>query len=76
MRKIKCVFCDSAEVEFFSLYGQTLLGSQYYCRNCRSIFEVVRFDDADLEKADLEKADLEEADLESDEKEMKEEDEI
>jgi hypothetical protein len=49
MRKIQCVFCDSAEVELFSLYGQTLLGSQYYCRNCKSIFEVVRFDDDDLE---------------------------
>lgn len=61
MRKIQCVFCDSIEVELFSLYGQTLLGSQYYCRNCRSIFEAVRFDDADLE---------------SNEKEMKKEDEI
>ena len=61
MRKIQCVFCGSAEVELFSLFGQTLLGSQYYCRNCRSIFEVVRFDDADLE---------------SDEKELKKEDEI
>jgi len=49
MRKIQCVFCDSADVEFFSLYGQTLLGTQYYCRNCKSIFEVVRFDDEDLE---------------------------
>ena len=61
MRKIRCVFCDSDEVDLFSLYGQTLLGSQYYCRDCRSIFEVVRFDDADLE---------------SDEKEMKKKDEI
>ena len=44
---IKCVFCDSAETELFSLFGQTLLGSQYYCNNCKSIFEVVRFDDDD-----------------------------
>jgi len=48
MRKIQCVFCDSAEVELISLYGQTLLGSQYYCRNCNSIFEAIRFDDEDL----------------------------
>lgn len=45
MRKVQCVFCESAEVELFSLYGQTLLGSQYYCRNCKSIFEAIRFDD-------------------------------
>ena len=45
MRKIRCVFCDSEAVELFSLYGGTLLGSQYYCRDCRSIFEVVRFGD-------------------------------
>lgn len=45
MREIKCAFCESTDVELFSLYGQTLLGTQYYCNNCRSIFEVVRFDD-------------------------------
>jgi len=51
MREIKCAFCESTDVELFSLYGQTLLGTQYYCNNCRSIFEVVRFDDeADLEE--------------------------
>lgn len=49
MRKIECVFCDSDQVELFSLFGQTLLGSQYYCNNCKSIFEAVRFDDDDLE---------------------------
>ena len=49
MREIKCAFCESTDVELFSLYGQTLLGSQYYCNNCRSIFEVIRFDDEDLE---------------------------
>jgi transposase-like protein len=45
MRQINCPFCESADVAFFSLYGQTLLGSQYYCNSCKSIFEVVRFDD-------------------------------
>lgn len=43
MTKPKCPFCDSTDAELFSLYGQTLFGSQYYCNNCRSIFEVVRF---------------------------------
>ena len=51
MREIKCAFCESTDVELFSLYGQTLLGTQYYCNNCHSIFEVVRFDDeADVEE--------------------------
>ena len=45
MRKILCVFCESADVELFSLFGQTLLGSQYYCNGCKSIFEVIRFDE-------------------------------
>ena len=42
---IQCPFCDSVNIELFSLYGQTLLGSQYYCYNCQSIFEAVRYDD-------------------------------
>lgn len=45
MRKIQCIFCESDKVELFSLFGQTLLGSQYYCQNCKSIFEVVRFEE-------------------------------
>jgi len=48
-REIACVFCDSTDVELFSLYGQTLLGSQYYCRSCKAIFEAIRFDDEESE---------------------------
>jgi hypothetical protein len=44
-KPIQCAFCDSSDVKLFSLYGQTLLGSQYYCNACRSIFEVVRFEE-------------------------------
>lgn len=55
MRKIVCVFCESPDVELISLYGQTLLGSQYYCRSCRSIFEAVRFDNDDSESNEKEK---------------------
>lgn len=46
-REVRCAFCDSTDVELFSLYGQTLLGTQYYCRNCRSIFEAIRYDEED-----------------------------
>ena len=45
MIKPTCPFCDSTDAELFSLYGQTLLGSQYYCNDCRSIFEAIRFDE-------------------------------
>jgi len=41
-----CLYCQSTDTELFSLYGQTLLGSQYFCKSCRSIFEIIRFDDA------------------------------
>ena len=47
MPSVVCLFCESTDVEMMSLFGQTLLGSQYYCRECKSIFEVVRFDDED-----------------------------
>ena len=40
-----CMYCDSADTELFSLFGNTLLGSQYRCKCCHAIFEVVRFDD-------------------------------
>ncbi len=42
---VACVFCNSTDTEEFSLYGQTLMGSQYYCNHCRSVFEVIRFED-------------------------------
>ncbi len=45
--RIACPFCDSTETEFFSLFGQFLLASQYYCRNCQMVFDVVRWTEAD-----------------------------
>lgn len=39
----RCPFCLSQDTELISLFGQTLMGSQYYCRNCRSVFEAVRW---------------------------------
>ena len=41
--RIACPFCNSSETEFFSLFGQFLLASQYYCRSCRTVFDVVRW---------------------------------
>ncbi len=42
-RTIACAFCNTTDVTPFSLFGQTLLGAQYSCNRCHSVFEVVRF---------------------------------
>ncbi len=44
-RQIPCPFCNSTETEMLALFGQFLLASQYYCRNCRTAFDVVRWED-------------------------------
>ena len=41
--RIACPFCNSSETEFFSLFIQFLLASQYYCRSCRTVFDVGRW---------------------------------
>jgi hypothetical protein len=43
--KIVCPFCASAETELFSMFSQFLLASQYYCRSCKTVFDVVRWDE-------------------------------
>ena len=58
MRNIQCLYCESTDVELLSLYGQTLLGSQYYCRACKSIFEVIRFDDEDDAEESVKESEL------------------
>jgi hypothetical protein len=40
---VPCAFCDSTDTELISLFGQFLLGSQYYCNNCHTVFETVRW---------------------------------
>jgi hypothetical protein len=50
VREIVCPFCNSADNELFSLFGQTLIGTQYYCRNCHTVFEVVRWEERDDEE--------------------------
>jgi late competence protein required for DNA uptake (superfamily II DNA/RNA helicase) len=43
-RRIECPHCDSTETELFSHFGSMLLSAQYYCRNCRTVFDWVRWD--------------------------------
>ena len=40
---IICPFCGSTDNELFALFSQFLLGSQYYCNSCRSVFDVIRW---------------------------------
>ncbi len=40
---ITCPFCGSGDTELFSLFGSSLLTSQYYCRGCRTAFERVKW---------------------------------
>jgi hypothetical protein len=42
-RGVPCAFCDSTDTELIALFGQFLLGSQFYCHNCHSVFEAVRW---------------------------------
>jgi hypothetical protein len=47
--QVACAFCDSTDTELFSLFGQSLLGSQYYCNNCHTVFEAIRWTGAEAQ---------------------------
>jgi C4-type Zn-finger protein len=46
-REIACPHCGSTDVELEAPFGSTLMTRQYYCRGCRTVFEWVRWEDAD-----------------------------
>jgi hypothetical protein len=49
---VRCAFCDSDKTELISLFGQFLLASQYYCHNCHTVFEAVRWkEELDFEES-------------------------
>lgn len=41
--EVTCPFCGSKDTEFFSLFGSVLMTSQYYCRNCKTVFDRVKW---------------------------------
>jgi late competence protein required for DNA uptake (superfamily II DNA/RNA helicase) len=43
--EVICPFCGSVDTELFSLFGHLLLSSHYYCRSCRTVFDVVRWEE-------------------------------
>lgn len=36
---VQCPFCLGSATEQFSAFGSALSVSQYYCRDCRTVFE-------------------------------------
>jgi sarcosine oxidase delta subunit len=40
---VECPFCDGIETEQFSAFGPAVSVSQYYCRNCRTVFEWMKW---------------------------------
>ncbi len=44
---VACAYCDSTDTEMIALFGQSLMVSQFYCRRCRSVFEAVRWVEAE-----------------------------
>lgn len=44
---VACPFCHAPETEMISLFGQNLLTAQYYCNNCHTGFEAVRWKEGD-----------------------------
>lgn len=43
---VACPFCESHNTDLFSLFGSSALTSQYYCRDCRTVFEQVKWGSA------------------------------
>jgi transposase-like protein len=41
--EVTCPWCGSADCCQVSAFGQTLMTSQYFCRQCRSSFERARW---------------------------------
>lgn len=42
-KSVHCSFCSSENVEKISSFGTAQLVRQYYCKNCKSVFEYIRW---------------------------------
>ncbi len=40
---VPCPFCDGSETEQFSAFGSAVSVGQYYCRDCRTVFEWMKW---------------------------------
>lgn len=49
--QVACPFCESTETEMIALFGQQMMTSQYYCHNCHSVFEAVKWEDTEKDSS-------------------------
>lgn len=40
---VPCPFCDGSETEQFSAFGSAVSVGQYYCRDCKTVFEWMKW---------------------------------
>lgn len=40
---VECPFCDGTNTEQFSAFGSAVSVGQYYCRECRTVFEWMKW---------------------------------
>jgi transposase-like protein len=48
-----CSFCDSTNVNLLSPFGTAQLVSQYYCNNCHSVFEFIRWQNTEEDQKEV-----------------------
>lgn len=44
-QSVQCPFCLGYDTELYALFGQWLSTSQYYCKNCRTVFEWIKWEE-------------------------------
>lgn len=43
-RAVACPFCDATDVERASTFGSEVSKAQYYCNDCNTVFERLKYD--------------------------------
>lgn len=44
---VECPFCSGTDTEQFAAFGSALSVSQYWCRKCRTVFEWMKWREAE-----------------------------
>lgn len=42
--EVVCPFCESTDTEQESAFGSEISKTQYYCNDCNTVFERIKFD--------------------------------
>ncbi|WP_198936750.1 PaaD-like zinc ribbon domain-containing protein [Domibacillus epiphyticus] len=51
--KAHCPFCDSEDVALMSSFGSAQLVRQFYCHECSSAFEFIKWRETDLKEGEV-----------------------